>query len=85
MMSASTGDLDLRAVHGRAGGSATGATAPMWSKWQWVSRIASTVTPSSATAASRRSASSPGSMTSARSAPSTRAIQQFSWTGPTVS
>ena len=41
---------------------ATGATAPTWSKWVWVSRIASRVSiPSAGSASSSRSASSPGS------------------------
>ncbi len=40
---------------------ATGATAPMWSKWQCVSRMPSSVTPAPSTAATRRAASSPGS------------------------
>ena len=40
---------------------AKGATAPMWSKWQWVMRIASISTPSARAAASSRSCSSPGS------------------------
>ena len=41
-------DLDLGAVDRRARSPrATGATAPMWSKWVWVSRIASMPIPSS--------------------------------------
>src|SRR2546428_10951661 len=56
----------------------------MWSKWQWVTRIASTVTPSSSIAARIRAASSPGSTTSARSEPSRLNRKQFSCTGPTV-
>src|SRR5215204_3548417 len=56
----------------------------MWSKWQWVRRIASTVTPSSSTAFRMRSASSPGSTIRARSEPSARNRKQFSATGPTV-
>src|SRR5688500_5379705 len=56
----------------------------MWSKWQWVIRIASIVRPSSSTGARIRSASSPGSTISARSEPSRRNRKQFSATGPTV-
>src|SRR5271166_360461 len=57
----------------------------MWSKWQWVMRIASTSTPSERTASSRRSASSPGSTMTARSAPLwARTMYEFSCTGPTV-
>jgi hypothetical protein len=51
---------------------ATGATAPTWSKWVCVSRMPSSVTPSSSIAASSRSDSSPGSTISARSEPSRR-------------
>ena len=50
---------------GRRVARAIGATAPMWSMCVWVSRIASGSTPSSPIAACRRSASSPGSMSSA--------------------
>ena len=63
---------------------ATGATAPMWSKWVWVSRIPSIVTPSSSTALRIRGASSPGSTISARSEPSLRNRKQFSAIWPTV-
>src|SRR5688500_16613562 len=61
------------------------ATAPTWSKWQCVIRIAAGVVFSSFRAPLRRSGSSPGSISSAVSEPSLRAIQEFSWTGPTVS
>jgi hypothetical protein len=50
----------------------------------WVSRIAATCTPSASIASSSRGASSPGSITIASPAPSSRAMWQFSWTGPTV-
>src|SRR3954453_22785021 len=63
---------------------ATGATAPMWSKCVWVSRIPSRVTPSWSIAASSFGASSPGSMISAWSEPSRLSRKQFSCTGPTV-
>ena len=47
----------------------------MWSKWQWVIRIASISTPSAFAAASSRSASSPGSTITARFAsPSERTM-----------
>src|SRR5215207_5389277 len=57
----------------------------MWSKWQWVRRIASTCAPLASTAARIRSASSPGSTTSSRSEPWRRSRKQFSAIGPTVS
>src|SRR5918997_534033 len=63
---------------------ATGATAPTWSKCVWVSRIPSSVTPSSLMASSSLPASSPGSTISARSEPSRRKMYEFSATGPTV-
>src|SRR4029079_19478820 len=57
----------------------------MWSKWQWVRRIASAVPPISSSLARIRSASSPGSTMRTRSEPSRRTRKQFSPTGPTVS
>src|SRR6185503_5263572 len=57
----------------------------MWSKWQWVMRIATAVAPISSSLARIRSASSPGSTTRTRSEPSRRTRKQFSATGPTVS
>src|SRR6187455_3026567 len=57
----------------------------MWSKWQWVTRIASAFAPVASIAARTRSASSPGSTTSSRSEPCRRSRKQFSATGPTVS
>src|SRR3954463_10713023 len=63
---------------------ASGATAPTWSKCVCVSRIASTLSPSSSSAAIGRSASSPGSTTIAACSPSRAAKKQFSATGPTV-
>src|SRR4051794_9884382 len=57
----------------------------MWSKWVWVSRIASTSPPIPSTAARIRSASSPGSTISSRSAPCGRSKKQFSPMAPTVS
>src|SRR5436853_2842434 len=57
----------------------------MWSKWQWVMRIASVFAPVASIAARIRSASSPGSTTSSRSEPARRSRKQFSATGPTVS
>ena len=60
-MSASTGTSISGHQTGAPVASATGATAPMWSKWQWVTRIASIVKPSESTAPRIRSASSPGS------------------------
>ena len=62
MMSASTGRSICGQYTGAPVAAATGATAPMWSKWQWVMRIASIVTPSEPAAASSRSGSSPGSI-----------------------
>src|SRR6478672_7785634 len=56
----------------------------MWSKWQWVTRIASTF-PISPAAARMRSASSPGSTTRTRSEPWRRSRKQFSAIAPTVS
>ena len=61
MMSASTGTSICGHQTGAPVASATGATAPMWSKWQWVTRIPSIVTPSESMASSSRSGSSPGS------------------------
>src|SRR5215213_5276376 len=85
MMSASTGS-SIRGHHtGAPVAFATGATAPMWSKWQWVRRIASTLAPLASTAARIRSASSPGSTISSRSLPWGRSRKQFSAMGPTVS
>src|SRR3954451_4257636 len=63
---------------------AIGATAPMWSKWVWVRRIPSIVSPSSSVAPRIRSASSPGSTIRARSEPSFRSTKQFSAIWPTV-
>ena len=63
---------------------AIGATAPMWSKCVWVSRIPSSVSPASSMAPSSRGASSPGSTISARSEPSRLIRKVFSCTGPTV-
>src|SRR6185295_4053781 len=57
----------------------------MWSKWQWVRRIASAVPPISSSLARIRSASSPGSTIRTPSEPSRRTKKQFSATGPTVS
>src|SRR6187402_1133807 len=57
----------------------------MWSKWQWVTRTASTSAPIPSTSARIRSGSSPGSTTRAFSAPSRRRTKQFSAIGPTVS
>src|SRR3954453_6104151 len=57
----------------------------MWSKWQWVSRIASTSPPICSAAARIRSASSPGSTISSRSPPCGRSKKQFSPMAPTVS
>src|SRR5262245_52440042 len=84
-MSASTGFSSSGHQTGAPVAFATGATAPMWSKWVWVTRIASTVTPMSSSSARIRSGSSPGSTTIARSDPSLRAMKQFSPTWPTVS
>src|ERR1700754_5164816 len=64
---------------------AIGATAPMWSKWVWVRRIPSIVTPSSSAAWRIRGASSPGSTITPRSEPSLRNRKQFSAIWPTVS
>src|SRR5690242_15575483 len=57
----------------------------MWSKWQWVMRIASAVPPKASRAARMRSGSSPGSTMRTRSEPSRRTRKQFSATWPTVS
>src|SRR3954471_3654977 len=57
----------------------------MWSKCVCVRRIASRPTPAPAIASSRRSASSPGSTSTARSPPSGRTRWAFSASGPTVS
>src|SRR5215210_5610199 len=84
MMSASTPFSSSGQYTGAPVWRASGATAPTWSKCVWVSRIASTVSPSSSRPAIRRSASSPGSTTIARREPSAAAKKQFSATGPTV-
>jgi hypothetical protein len=78
MMSASTG-FSISGTHTSAPVAlASGATAPTWSKWVWVSRMPSSCTPSSSMAPSSRGASSPGSTIKARSDPSRRMRKQFS-------
>src|SRR4051812_58651 len=57
----------------------------MWSKWQWVSRIASALPPICSSLARILSASSPGSTIRTRSEPARRTRKQFSAIGPTVS
>ena len=84
MMSASTGASISGHQTSAPVAAGDGATAPTWSKWVCVSRIAATSSSSAAIAPSRRSASSPGSITTASRAPSRRAMWQFSCTGPTV-
>ena len=84
MMSASTGTSSSGHQTSAPVARASGATAPTWSKCVWVSRIAATSTPSASIASSSRGASSPGSITIAWPAPSSRAMWQFSCTGPTV-
>src|SRR5262245_11209399 len=85
MMSASTATSISGQYTGAPVALATGATAPMWSKWQWVTRIASMTTPSAPAAASSLSASSPGSTITARpSPPAARTMYACSWIGPTV-
>src|SRR3954451_17491043 len=84
MMSAST-PFSISGTHTSAPvASATGATAPTWSKCVCVSRIASSVTFSSSSACRSFGASSPGSMIRALSEPSRRKMYVFSATGPTV-
>ena len=84
MMSASTG-LSISGTHTSAPvASATGATAPMWSKWVCVSRIPASSSPSASIAASSFGASSPGSTISASSRSSRRKRKQFSCISPTV-
>src|SRR4249919_308589 len=56
----------------------------MWSKWQCVIRIASTLIPTSSIVERIRSASSPGSTTIPLPAPSRRRTKQFSAIAPTV-
>src|SRR4051794_11436655 len=63
---------------------ASGATAPTWSTSVCVIRIASTFAPSFSIAPVSSSGSSPGSISSARSEPSARRMNVFSWNGPTV-
>ena len=67
-MSRSTGTSSSGQYTGAPVARATGATAPMWSKWVWVTRIASIPSPSSSTTWRIRSSSSPGSTISPRSA-----------------
>src|SRR5215207_2054384 len=84
MMSASTGTSISGHQTSAPVARARGATAPTWSKCVCVRRIAVISTSSASIAASSRGASSPGSITIAWSAPSSRAMWQFSCTGPTV-
>jgi hypothetical protein len=63
---------------------ATGATAPTWSKWVWVRRIAASSSSSASIAPRSFGASSPGSTITASRAPSCRNRKQFSCIGPTV-
>src|ERR1700761_3985656 len=85
MMSASTGFSISGTYTGAPVALATGATAPMWSKWVWVRRIASTSAPVASIAARMRSASSPGSTTRSLSPPAGRTRKVFSAIWPTVS
>src|ERR1700709_1752629 len=85
MMSASTGFSISGTYTGAPVARATGATAPMWSKWVWVRMIASTSAPVPSIAARIRSASSPGSTTSSLSPPAGRTRNVFSAIWPTGS
>ena len=63
--------------------SARSAAPPAWSRWPWVSRMRSTVTPASSMAARMRSASPPGSTTMACFDASSHRMAQFCWKGVT--
>src|SRR5580765_1414565 len=55
----------------------------MWSKCPWVWSSATVVAPAAAIARAMRSASSPGSMTTASFVASSTRIEQLHWRGPT--
>src|SRR4051794_34310804 len=84
MMSASTGFSISGTQTSAPVAFATGATAPTWSKCVCVSRMPSSVRPSSSSAPRSFGASSPGSTIRALSEPSRRKMYVFSATGPTV-
>src|SRR3954454_12393857 len=84
MMSCSRATSSFGQYTGAPVAFASGATAPTWATSVCVIRIASTVAPSFSMAPVSSSGSSPGSISSARSEPSARRMNVFSWNGPTV-